>query len=110
MYVEIHAKSGVAEEVGGLRLWINRRAAELQMELVAPSPGYLDSPAWHIEIKGKNWIDDAGAAHGRAPRLIEQTLQLQITPSDLSALLNFAMSKGLVTIPDKAGNAIAVSR
>ena len=102
MYVEIHSRSEVDEDSRGLPLWMNIEPSTVAV--VRSRPEHLGGPPWHIEITAEQYIEQSSGkrSEGLKYRAAKRTLQLQLTPSDLSRLLDVALSNGLLQVSAKA--------
>ena len=103
MYVEIHARSEVDDESTGKLMWVN--ADGLDIQLATTSPKHLGAPPWHIEIKGKNYLERSSGSRGGEYKGVIRTLEVQLTPNDLSTLLSLALAKGLLSVSITARDA-----
>ncbi len=101
MYVEIFAKTVEApdrdstNESPGKLTWVNDSDPTYSLEFTQPK--HLLKPPWHVEIKGK-YTDENTGERGGDIRVMERSLEIQLTPADLTALFNFAIKKGLITV------------
>ncbi len=96
MYVEIHARSEVDDESAGKTMSVN--ADELYMQVVSSSPEHLGSPPWHIEIAAQNYLERSSGDRGGEYKGVIRSLEVHLTPSDLSKLMGLALAKGLLSV------------
>lgn len=84
----------------GKSMWVN--SDDLRIWLERTSPEHLKSPPWHIEIRAA-MNEYYGGQHGQGSghREVGRTLRLQLTPTDLLALLNLAMASNLLSLTTK---------
>lgn len=106
MYAEIHSKSENNDESSGKTMWVNSDALDIQID--ATSPKHLKSPPWHIVVKAEMTEEKSSGARspwsplgGETYRAVNRTLEIQLTPDDLSALLNFGLTNGLLSLTTK---------
>lgn len=98
MYAQIQAyglaKNAKNKYYKGKSMWVND--AGFEISLCEDSPSHLDAPPWYLEIKAQ--VED-DKSPGRA--IIIRDLVLQLTPSDLTKLLDFANAHGLLQVSPK---------
>lgn len=105
MYAEIHSKSEINDESSGKTMWVNSDALDIQID--ATSPKHLESPPWHIVVKAEMTEEKSSGTRSRSLmggetyRAVNRKLEIQLTPDDLSALLNFALTNGLLSFTTK---------
>jgi hypothetical protein len=102
MYVEIHSKSEVDDESAGKSTWVN--VALSKIEVFHSSPEHLNAPPWHIEITAEQRIQYSSGerSDGLGYRAVIRELHVQLTPADLSALLETALSSELLHLSVKS--------
>ena len=102
MYAEIHSKSELDDDSSGKTMWVNIDTPTV--EVARSRPKHLGAPPWHIEITAKEYVEHSNGSRsdGSGYRAVIRTLQLQLTPTDLSRLLDVAFSNGLLQLSAKS--------
>lgn len=101
MYAQIHAKSDVNDDSPGKTMWVNED--NVQIEFSSSAPKHLDSPPWHIELKAQSYEESTGERGGEW-KAITRTLEVHLTPADISKLLDVVLKNGLLSVSVVAGN------
>lgn len=108
MYVEIHARSEFNEESPGRTTWVN--ADSLDIQVASTAPKHLGFPPWHIEIKAKNFLELSNGDRGGEYKGVTRSMEVHLTPADLSRLVNLALAKGLLSVSIGTSDATATQR
>jgi hypothetical protein len=97
---EIQAVDELKENDGGRgrRMRVSDDAPSVQV--LATSPKHLGSPPWHIELQGasSHEISSGLRSDGRGRRTTNSYLTVELTPSDVVAIFNAVLAKGLVNV------------
>jgi hypothetical protein len=97
MYVEILAKSEDAPSRGKSTRF-NTATTMFSVELCTDELAHLDSPPWYLQCRAEGSRDLSSGERGGEMRTNKYRLELQLTPSDLTRLFQFALSKGLLEV------------
>jgi hypothetical protein len=86
------------EDSSGKTTWLNIETPTI--EIARSRPGHIGAPPWHIEITAEQYVElsNGSRSDGLGYRATIRTLQLQLTPADLSRLLDVALSNGLLQL------------
>ncbi len=98
MYVQIFAKSEENETSRGKTSWFNAGKKLPTITLLSTRPTHLGSPPWHLQIDGSQNREASSGMNNGEYRAYDYELTLELTPTDLAALVNFALTNGLVKV------------
>lgn len=98
MYVQIIAKSEDNDRSNGKRSWLNTGSEVPDIALIATEATHLNSPPWHVQLKASDWRLFGSGDRGGETRANNYFLEVELTPADLAAIVNFALKKKLVEV------------
>ena len=81
-------------------MWVNSRIEKI--ELVNKPASHLYRAPWHIDIQGETIDCVATGERGGDSLVMERKLLLQLTPDDLSIIMNFAIDHDLIALSVKS--------
>ena len=82
------------------------------VKVLSTSPKHLRSPSWHVEIQASS-SDTRGTGErsdGYGRKTTNSYLTLELTPSDVVAIINAVMSKGLLKISESKTKVTRINR
>lgn len=96
MLVKIKSKT-VDSESSGKTLWV-LHWPEDSLKLHVPFKGGIGSCPWAVTISGTNVRDHGTGQRGGDRKEVESQLMIELSPTDIASIVNFAIMNGLVQV------------
>lgn len=96
MYVEIHAKSD-SESSRGKTAWLNTGNLRATIAIKRSNGEHLGSPEWYLQLNAKGYREVGTGDRGGDVRGTDYRLEIQLTPSEVAHIVDFALHNSLVS-------------
>ena len=72
------------------------------MRVSKKAPDHLGNPEWHIQIKAEQTVELGTGERGGDYKAVDRSLEIELTPQDITALFNFVLKNKLLAFSAKS--------